>query len=121
MAVRPSVTLTCTHRPWVTLAYTRRPRVTLTLAAGGQPLGTLFKNICNTLLAQVLLPPELWFSLRVVGAVIRLAAGSTGKIPAKGDPVLTGIRRPQQRATFFRKGTAGNPDRGGRQQTAEGL
>lgn len=95
---RPWVTLICARRPWVTLAYTRRPwvtltcarrpRVTLTFAAGGQPPGPLFSHLYNTLPDQLLLPLEPWLLSRVVRAVIRLAAGSTCKIPAKGDPAL---------------------------------
>ena len=85
---RPWVTLTCARRPWVTLVSTRRPRVTLTFAAGGQPPGPLFRHLYNTLPDQLLLPLEPWLLSRVVRAVIRLAAGSTCKIPAEGDPGL---------------------------------
>ena len=67
---------------------------------GNLQVGFCNQHLCNTLLDQPLLPAGLRLLLRAVRTVVRHTAGSTGKVPAKGNPGLR-VRRPRQRAILF--------------------
>ena len=93
----PRATLVSTRRRGATLLYTRRPRVTLSLDGRRATSGSLLRHLCNRSSDQRSPPTGLRLLFKAIRVAIHRAAGSIGKVPAKGNPGLR-FRQPRPRA-----------------------